>query len=420
MPNTEGKFLAIRSVFIKNISKNTKNFCKTQSCVCSPEGTNFFGLFTGLLLLILLPFTCLGQWNNQAFYLPRSLNPADTQQLRLNVYLQGFNKNNEYFGRVVDGYTLFGIQAQPWLSYQPTKKLRFEGGLVLQKDFGTDSLITVAPMLGIRYQQGPAEMLFGLLEGGLNHRLIEPMYGFERSWLDPIEEGLQLKIDTRRLWLDVWIDWERMIYQDSPFQEEVSGGTSLQWTVLPAPEGQEGWELMLPFQFIAYHKGGQIDTSPNPLITLAQVAAGAEIAYLRPNADLHRLAFSAYSLGSGDFSFEQAQVFKDGFGAYLNATAAYRHFWFQLSYWYGNEFLALKGDPRFQSVAIGKSDPGLPLPERSVLLLRTQYEHTIAGGLTATSRFTPYYDFSEGRFNFSFGLYLNYRTSFRLLRVKHE
>ena len=50
----------------------------------------------------------------------------------------GFNKNNEYFNDITDGYTLFGYQLNPYVAYRAGEHVRLDVGVYLQQDFGND------------------------------------------------------------------------------------------------------------------------------------------------------------------------------------------------------------------------------------------------------------------------------------------
>ena len=91
-----------------------------------------------LLFFVLVNSVTNAQLNNRAFEQELLITEADSNSLFLGVNSLGFSKNNEYFNDIADGFTLFGYQFNPYLSYQPLKNVRFDVGLYLQKDFGTN------------------------------------------------------------------------------------------------------------------------------------------------------------------------------------------------------------------------------------------------------------------------------------------
>ena len=75
-------------------------------------------------------------------------------QLRLSVHAFTFFKDNEYFNKIADGYTLFGTQLNPQLVYYPLKELRLEAGVFLWKDFGNPTLKQVRPTYRATWTRG--------------------------------------------------------------------------------------------------------------------------------------------------------------------------------------------------------------------------------------------------------------------------
>lgn len=366
----------------------------------------FFGLAGGVPVQAQLP--------NEAFAFRRPLVPADSQQLKFGLYLMGFNKNNEYFNKIADGYTLFGFQAAPYLTYQATPKLRIDAGLFARHDFGEGGLTELDPLFTIRYKQGPFNVLFGTLEGSLNHRLIEPVYSFERVFTDRLEEGLQFLVKKPRTFLDAWLSWERMIYRGSLFQEEVTGGVSFNQLLLES----DRWQLNLPLQGLAYHRGGQIDRNPNPLVTQVNAVAGMEMKHNWKKGLLRSLSLQPYAVWFADFSNTIQVPFEKGFGWYVNLSAAGRHVEAMLSYWEGDGFIAPKGGALYQSVSSTFKHSDFVQKERKLLILRLFLQMPVTKGLEVSTRFEPHYDFGSQKVEFSHGMYLNYKTSFSLLKVK--
>ena len=387
----------------------TKNFTKNYFYY-----RFFVSIFTGALWLAAGLHFAHAQLPNRPFEFRRPLVPEDSQRVKLGIYFLGFNKNNEYFNKITDGYTLFGMQAVPYLSYQASSKVRIDAGVFARKDFGRTGFVQVEPLLSIRYQQGPFNVLFGTLEGSLNHRLIEPLYDFERVMVDRLEEGLQFLLNKPATFLDVWINWERMIYRGSRLQEEVSGGVSFNQKIL----GNEHWHLKLPLQGVAYHKGGQIDLNPDPLITWVNLAGGLELERTWEQGFLRSLSFQPYVVWYRDFSHQIRMPYKEGGGWYLNLSAASKHLTAMLSYWEGEGFVSIKGGGLYQSVSTNFKNPDFTQDERKLLILRLILQIPITENLEVSTRFEPHYDFSFGKAEFSHGMYLNYKTNFNLFRVR--
>jgi hypothetical protein len=397
-------FRKYRSLFetSKPLAQSINFFPDVQVC------SLIFKLLIFITIVMALPANA--QLPNQAFYLQFPVQEADSGKLTLHTYAMGFSRNNEYFGRFADGYTLFGYQAMPWLSYQPDKRVRLWAGLFARDDFGNRYLSTVQPVFRLQVKFDSLQFIFGTLQGSLNHQLVEPMYDFERVMADRLEEGMQLLWERQRFWLDVWIDWERTIYTGSPFQEVVSGGFSARADLVE----NEKLKLVLPLQMLAFHQGGQIDTDPNPLITRVNTALGLELHKEVGRKFLHSYSLQPYVLGYKDASNEALVPFEQGWGLYLNAAAYTKLGGFMLSYWKGDGYIPIKGGPLFSSYSFTYDNPGAASRERQILMLRLLNDIPVGKHLTLSLRAEPFYDLTEKRFEFSHGTYLNYRGSFEL------
>ena len=339
---------------------------------------------------------------------------SNVGQLRLSLNSFTFFKDNEYFNKIVDGYTLFGTQLNPQLVYYPTNNLRLEGGVFLWKDFGNPVLQQVRPTFRATYTVKKHEFVLGNIRPNLNHNYIEPLFNFERVMLKPLEEGLQYRYLGDRLFVDVWVDWLRQQYRYSNYQEQIAGGVSSSYS-LTRPES--AIQVALPFQFTGQHHGGQIDTLRKPLQTLFNEAVGIEARMMLGNR--HRaLRFNGYVLGFQDHSFTAGRLpFKYGNGLYLNTTLETHYADVMLSYWQGSRFISPLGGDLFQSLSRTVSDPGFLDRERRILLVRLLRDFRISDAAAITVRVEPLYDFNAQLLDFSFGVYLNFRQEWLLGNV---
>ncbi|MGB4972099.1 MAG: hypothetical protein WBO32_05540 [Cyclobacteriaceae bacterium] len=229
-------------------------------------------------ILIILFFaaaqnTVFGQLDNTVFDDRLHLEEADTGKLFLGLNFLGFSKNNEYFDTIIGGYTLLGYQLHPTLSYYPAKNVRLDAGVFVQQDFGNRDFSTVVPTVSLKVTKGPLALVFGNIESSLNHRLIEPLYDFERVLTDRMETGIQLQFMTEGLFFDLWLDWQNMIYNNDPEQERFVSGLSLDKRIIK----RGSFQVSLPIQIQMSHRGGQIDVNPLPLETVMNSAFGIEV-----------------------------------------------------------------------------------------------------------------------------------------------
>ncbi|MBD2767062.1 hypothetical protein IC235_04030 [Hymenobacter sp. BT664] len=340
---------------------------------------------------------------------PRAIEKEGDLRLALNSF--GFFKDNEYFNQIVDGYTLFGWQLNPQLVYYPTKDLRLEGGVFLWKDFGNPVLQQARPTYRATWTTGRHQFVLGNTRPNLNHGYIEPLFNFERVMLNPLEEGLQYRYLSPRLWMDVWVDWQRQQYRYSTYQEEIAGGLSSSYRL----SGDDNdWQVSVPFQFTATHKGGQIDTLDKPLQTLLNEAVGLSLRHSLSGSNIQGIRFNGYVLGFQDYSFAFQTPFKYGRALYLNTTLETRYANVMLSYWQGSRFIAPLGGDLYQSLSRTVSNPDFIDRNRHILLVRLLRDFHISDAAALTVRVEPVYDFNAQLLDFSFGIYLNFRQEWLL------
>ena len=96
----------------------------------------FMSCFRLFLLCFLLACSSLAQaqLENRTLRQEVPVVYANANEIRIGVYALGFSKNNEYFNKIADGYTLFGYHLNPELIYYPAPFVRLEAGVLLWKD----------------------------------------------------------------------------------------------------------------------------------------------------------------------------------------------------------------------------------------------------------------------------------------------
>lgn len=340
---------------------------------------------------------------------------ANANEIRIGVYALGFSKNNEYFNKIADGYTLFGYHLNPELIYYPAPFVRLEAGVLLWKDFGSSGYQEITPTFTAKIQKEHWALLFGTLEGNLNHGYIEPLYDFERVITNRIENGLQYQLNTHHIALDAWIDWNHMLYRGADDQEKVNGGAAVSLLLLEQ-EGRgktaDSLRLSLPIQFTAQHKGGQIDASDLPLTTVANAAIGFELEKKYNRRVLRRLYTKNYLVGFKDFSNEFQLPYKQAYGIYLNAGVDTKYQDVMLSYWRGDSYITELGGRLYQSASTTFKHPDYLQEERELLILRLMKDIEILDNLYLTLRLEPVVDLDNPKLEFSNAFYLTFDTEF--------
>jgi hypothetical protein len=86
-----------------------------------------FGLFIFIVLAALQPVAA--QYDTYSVNEPQEINAADSGKIELRFNSLSYFRNHEYFNQIWDGYTLFGNQFNPQLSFSPNARLRVEGGI---------------------------------------------------------------------------------------------------------------------------------------------------------------------------------------------------------------------------------------------------------------------------------------------------
>lgn len=364
-----------------------------------------------LLILLLLPAVSFAQLDNRAFDQRMRIEPADSNKLFLGINMLGFAKNNEFFKTVVEGYTLFGYQLNPYLSYNISKNVRLDAGVYVQKDFGNDAYSDVKPTMSLKIRKNDFNFIFGTLEGSVQHRLIEPLYDFERVLKNRLENGAQLLWMKDGLFLDAWIDWQKMIYMNSTEPERLTAGISFNKTLLRVGNMQ----VNLPLQVVAAHQGGQIDTAYNEVITRVNMAGGLTLE-AASTGFITGWGIKAY--GTRFSTNANTPVFNQpGAGYFINPYLKTKiGLTVMASYWNGTRFLTIQGNPLYASA--NELYPGRIDRNRDFFMLRFLYDVKVADGLTLTARAEPFYDSYAEAFEYSFGLYLNFSERFFLLNAK--
>jgi hypothetical protein len=338
-------------------------------------------------------------------------------EVHLNFYNFNYVRNYEYSNPFHDGYTLYGTQLQPELVYYAHPNLAIVAGAYIRKDFGDNGVHDAKPLFALKYHKNDLTLNFGSIEGGIHHGYIEQLWDFERQITDPIQYGTQLIVEKEKWKLDAWIAWQKMIYSPSPVKEQIIGGLTAERTLF----ARNGWKLSLPLQFLAYHKGGQIDTLKSvPLQTLFNGATGFKL-HKEIGTNIKEVYTDNYVAVYKDFSPTKVQAFQGGFGLWLNAGMDTKWGSLVASYWKGNNFMTVKGMPLYESISNTLYGDNLKESNRSILLLRYAYQHELLPHLYLDVRVEPHVDLGTSRteqLQFQHSFFLTYKEDFRLFKVK--
>lgn len=370
---------------------------------------------------VILAFLCIVSGLSGKAQLPNDsleyrLRPdsARTGALYLSIHNFNFLRNYEFFNDFQDGYTLYGTQLEPQLAYYAHPKLLLTAGVHLRKDFGGRGIYRTYPLFSVKYQSGNSALINGVLEGNVQHRLIEPLYDVERKITNPVEYGTQFIVNKKSLFLDAFINWNNMIYKPSGEQEQIFAGLSSDITIKQTSK----WRFSLPLQVLVFHQGGQIDTLDKPLKTYLNGAAGFKLKYYTEGL-IQSVSTENYLVGFNDNSGVQQLPYKKGSAFYLNAGVESRLGNLILSYWNGNKYIASAGMPLFQSVSYKLGEEGYAEKKRELLIVRYAYQKQLIPDFYLDFRVEPVIDLaSQGskQLDFYHSFFLVYKHEFRLLK----
>lgn len=368
-----------------------------------------------LAVCILAGSTAMGQLDyRQLTYQTR---PADSivPGLQLELFSNNFFKNNEYFGDLNVGYTLFGSQGIANLKYKPHPNISLSGGVYYRLDFGHEGFYKLAPYYRLQLAKNGYTVNFGHIDGHIHHRMLDPMLNPERFITRHLENGFQFKIEKSKLWADTWVDWERQQYPLSDYQEVITGGHSSVITLWSDARNK----VTLPVQLLFHHLGGQIDSIDAPVITTTNAALGLDFRHEWTNKAYFLQAFSVnsyylqYHAGGADDVF----AFTDGYGVFSNLNLEFMYgLRLNIGHWYGNQFYAPTGGSLFQSLSLNPLQPDAAEAERHLLFFGLAFQQMIWEHISADIRIQPFYDLLHRQTGTSYALFLNIQPGFLIKR----
>lgn len=369
-----------------------------------------------LCFLLWMPLGVWAQLDNQYVSDRIQLNQTDSNHWGITLNNFNYLRNTEYFNDIEVGRTLFGYQLNPSLFIQPTEHVKLQAGVFIRSDFGGYPVYTqILPTFSLKLNYNHTSFIFGTLEGALAHRLYEPLFDINSAIERRIENGFQLKHESERNFLDVWLNWEQFIERGSPYKEQFTAGLNYTPVML---DNETGFTLSVPLQGTAFHRGGQIDTDTSNMIMVFNGAVGLEAKQQFETGFLRSLKADVVSVyyqentNSGYFPYRNGQ----GQMANLYAESA-MGLGLMLSYWKGYQYIAPRGTTLYQSVSL--DNPGLTRANRELIFVRFLYHKTLASNLYLSARLEPVYDVKASLLDFSYSLYISYSLQQGFGRLQH-
>ena len=356
------------------------------------------------------------QWFPSTLITTPAISEADSNKLSLGTDFIGFFKNNEYFSPVAVGQTLPGVSMLMTMGYQVSGKFRTEAGMYAVKYSGEDQLSNVQPFIRLQYAITPDfNMVVGNLYGGGNHRLIEPLYQWERHYTDKPESGLQFVLHGDRWFTDVWINWQQFIRRGSSIPEMLTFGASTSYLLL---QPSRRFALSVPLQLLVHHTGGQIDTSSDPMIVLGNAATGICSKWKINDFWLRSVGLDVYLAGYYDrYPNTSLRPYTYSLGVYPVLHIDAMPVEIMAGYWQTEKYYSFIGEPLF-----GSFDPYHPLERekrlanRKMLTLKLAYNLKLLKGITLGTQVEIYTDLLRNATDYSFGVHLRFSDRFLLSR----
>ncbi|MBP6387005.1 MAG: hypothetical protein KA327_10345 [Pseudarcicella sp.] len=370
--------------------------------------------FTKICFFLVIPSLAFSQLYNTSLENQSPVLASEKNQLSMDFQSFSFIRNNEYFNKIADGYTLFGNSISPTIRYQPSEHFAINTGIFLNKDFGNDKLTAVQPIFSIKVQRDSAQFVFGNIATNQHHRLIEPMLNIERLISHQQAYGMQYRIQNgHKTFFDFWVDWQKMVYKGDNAKETFLAGINLNKKVFE----KNNFLLKIPFQATFKHRGGQIVIDTARLSTEMNFATGFEAFFKTKNSFFKEFIFQNYYLVFSDKSKTKPELSK-GNAVYLNLTSKTAFGNLMLSYWQGNNYFSPNGGDLFNSQSTNFKNKDHFESSRNLIILKFIKDIKLADYLDLHFRFEPYYDLNNRLFEHSESIFLTYKQRFVLKKIK--
>jgi hypothetical protein len=340
--------------------------------------------------------------------------PEDSGRLSLQIDNLNYLRNYEYFGKIPLSYTLLGYQFIPQLKYQLNENFLVKGGIFLRHESGRPGFETIAPVFTAKYQKKDLSLIMGTLEGGANHRFIEPIYNIEATISDRIENGVQIKLDKQKLFFDWYIDWEKAIKLNDPFREELTSGVSTRFKLID----KEKFSFEIPLQAMVAHKGGQISNSPVNVESLLNTATGVSLKFKRPAASfLKEIQTEHYFVYYRNLSGTKVRLFNEGAGTLSTLTfRSAKNFDLDLRFWNGWDYFGPRGQPLYNSIS--EKVPNYGERSRQLVFVTFIYDKQLFKDVSIDLRLEPYYDIGNNFMEYAYSAFIRLNKDFFLKKLK--
>lgn len=320
-----------------------------------------------------------------------------------------FLRNNEYFNNLYDGITFLGTQINPSLYYTFHPNISLSLGWYLRVFNGRNKFYINSLWYQLTYRfNSKLKLHMGNLCGYEHHRLIEPILSGDFQYLNPPENGIQFLYQSTKYKGDLWVNWQRFILPGDTFKEEFLLGYSSQYNLI---QNSDKYTLSLPIQFLAKHKGGQVDKLELPMQTFFNWDVGIDFSN---SINIHnKIGLSMYYVQFNDVSDSLLLQYKDGYGILSNLYFKSNLFDIFAGFWRAEYYYSPVGEPLFQSISTKYVAYNESL--KQLILFKFQYKKRFAENLPLYLRFESYIDPQRAYFDFSYSLIIKVNERRKIL-----
>ncbi len=354
------------------------------------------------------------------FFLPLQLTAQEIQNnLSLTVDALAFFRDNEYSSQITKGYTLPGTWIRPAVSYEPNKNIHLEAGLhalffdgankypnYAYHDIGTwkgsqyQSGAHVLPWFRAEARMQNLTVILGNIYGGVEHRMITPLYNREQLMSADPEMGVQLLWKKDRTHVDAFVNWQSYQFKEDTHQEAFTVGLIARSPI--------STHLSANLTVLSQHRGGEQEKQEfdRGVQTLCNGAIGLEW-HKQLNTSVNSYGLQLNLLGS----YQQAGrlwPFDGGFALHGECELTFaKYVTLRLGCLYApKQFISLYGNPMFSTISI--KSPYTTFNGIRTGYLGFDYQYSFGEQYTLGAEFEAFRVKSTNlkEFNVSFGIYL--------------
>jgi len=249
-----------------------------------------------------------------------------------------------------EGFTLIGNLSKAFFQYKIKNNLWVEAGVLWNFEFGEDNVPDeVDPIISLHYAFAEDWLLTaGTIDR--NHPLHDAFFNDSLRYIEPIEQGFQVKANSRHIRQDLWLSWEER--ETTTQREKFSIGNVTQLKM---------GGFMLEGQAYWVHLGGQKNSGPGVFNNLS-LGAGTGYTY-RPGKTsgsshwLDEIGFTVHYLQNSDDPPGLPKVDDNGMAYRAFVTVWDTYIYFQ--HWRGGSlnFNSPRGDITMPGKPLAKGDP---------------------------------------------------------------